>query len=136
MDLLGHAQLRQGPAPAVRPHRPPRGTRPLPGGAGGRAGMTDAGQPLRSGPARPSPAELGESVLERVGSRAEAEVAVSRGRYALTRFANSHIHQNVAEDHVGVRIRVVAGGRMASSSTNRADAEGLDRLVEGALEAA
>jgi predicted Zn-dependent protease len=84
----------------------------------------------------PSPAEVAEEVLERVAGRADAEVAVFRGRYALTRFANSHIHQNVADDHVGVRIRVVAGGRMAASSTNRADTEGLDRLVEGALEAA
>jgi predicted Zn-dependent protease len=84
----------------------------------------------------PSPADLCEEVLERISGRAEAEVAVSRGRHALTRFADSHIHQNVADDHVGVRVRLVAGGRMASSSTNRADADGLDRLVEGVLEAA
>ena len=98
--------------------------------------MTDAGQPLRASRDDRSPAAICESVLERLAGRAEAEVAASRGRYALTRFANSHIHQNVADDHVGVRVRVVAGGRMASASTNRADAEALDRLVEGALEAA
>ena len=84
----------------------------------------------------PSPAEVADDVLELVAGRAEAEVAVFAGRFALTRFANSHIHQNVADDHVGVRIRVVADGRMASSSTNRADTDGLDRLVEGTLEAA
>ncbi|HEX2192901.1 MAG TPA: metallopeptidase TldD-related protein [Acidimicrobiales bacterium] len=98
--------------------------------------QAEAGQPRRSGHAGQPPGELCEAVLERVGGRAEAEVAVSRGRSALTRFANSHIHQNVSEDHVNVRLRLVAGGRLASASTNRADAEGIDRLVEGALEAA
>ncbi len=65
-----------------------------------------------------------------------AEVAAREGRYALTRFANSAIHQNVAEDNRSVRIRVVSDGRQASASTNRLDDEGLSRLVEGALEAA
>jgi predicted Zn-dependent protease len=95
--------------------------------------MTSSPPPL-SGHA--GPAEICEVVLERVAGRAEAEVAASRGRHALTRFANSHIHQNVADDSVGVRLRLVAGGRLAAASTNRADAESLDRLVEGALEAA
>lgn len=65
-----------------------------------------------------------------------AEVAAREGRYALTRFANSAIHQNVAEDSRSVRVRVIREGRQASSSTNRLDDQGLSRLVEGALEAA
>ncbi|HEX8769423.1 MAG TPA: TldD/PmbA family protein [Acidimicrobiales bacterium] len=80
--------------------------------------------------------DLCDMVLERVGSRALVEVAAREGRYALTRFANSAIHQNVAEDSRSVRLRVVSDGRQAAASTNRLDEVGISRLVEGALEAA
>jgi predicted Zn-dependent protease len=75
-------------------------------------------------------------VLGLVGDRAEAEVTVSQGRSALTRFANSAIHQNVADDHRSARLRVSVGGRVASSSTDRTDAEGMKRLVGRTLDAA
>lgn len=71
-----------------------------------------------------------------VGSRAEAEVTVAAGRSALTRFANSHIHQNVADDHHHARLKVVSAGRSATATSNRLDDEGLARLVERALAAA
>ena len=77
----------------------------------------------------PDLAGMAERVMELVGDRAEAEVTASTGRSAITRFANSNIHQNVAEDHLGVRLRLVADGRLAGSSTNRTDADGLSRLV-------
>ncbi len=85
---------------------------------------------------RPDLAALGERVLELVGGRAEAEVTVGAGRTAITRFANSHIHQNVAEEHRGVRLRVACDGRLAASSTNRTDTPGLERLVEATFAAA
>ncbi|HTJ74059.1 MAG TPA: TldD/PmbA family protein [Acidimicrobiales bacterium] len=75
-------------------------------------------------------------VLGLVGDRAEAEVTFGQGRSALTRFANSFIHQNVAEDTQWARLRVSAGGRVASASTDRTDHEGLKRLVERTLAAA
>jgi predicted Zn-dependent protease len=74
-------------------------------------------------------------VLDRVGDRAEAEVTISQGRSALTRFANSAIHQNVAEDYRWARLRVSVGGRVASSGTDRTDRDGLERLVERTLAA-
>ncbi len=77
-----------------------------------------------------------DRVLELVGSRAEAEVTASAGRSALTRFANSNIHQNVAEDHQSVRLRLATDGRLAGASTDRTDPEGLERLVENTFEAA
>jgi predicted Zn-dependent protease len=83
-----------------------------------------------------APADLCQQVLGLVGGRAEAEVTASAGRSALTRFANSHIHQNVAVDHLDVRLRLVADGRLATAATGRVDDEGLARLVEGALDAA
>ncbi len=51
---------------------------------------------------------------------------------ALTRFANSEIHQNVAETNSLVNLRVVIGKRVGVASTGRIDAEGLRRLAENA----
>ena len=80
--------------------------------------------------------DMCDHVLELVGDRAEAQVTVSTGRSALTRFANSSIHQNVAEEFRGARLKVSVGGRVASSGTDRVEAGGIDRLVERTLEAA
>lgn len=82
------------------------------------------------------PLETCDRLVELVGDRAEAEAACSTGRSALTRFANSSIHQNVAEDFVWARLRVSVGGRVASAGTDRPGAGGLERLVERTLTAA
>jgi len=87
-------------------------------------------------PRMTDPVELCERVVELVGDRAEAQVTARRGRPALTRFANSFIHQNVGEDGISVSLKVAAAGRVASSSTTRVDADGLAALVEGTLAAA
>ena len=63
----------------------------------------------------------------------EAEVLVMREDGALTRFANSEIHQNVAQRDVAVNLRVVLGKRVAVASSGRTDDEGLDALVSNAL---
>src|SRR6478672_8667236 len=62
----------------------------------------------------------------------EAEVLVSSEESALTRFANSEIHQNVAETNVTINLRVVVGKRVGVASSGRTDAEGLRRLAENA----
>ena len=78
-----------------------------------------------------------DEVLRRVGDRAGALVTVGTGRSALTRFANSRIHQNVEADEQQVRLQVLlADGRSAQATTTRIDPEGLERLVEGCLAAA
>jgi predicted Zn-dependent protease len=82
------------------------------------------------------PLETAQRLVDLVGDRAEAEAACSTGRSALTRFANSSIHQNVADDYVWARVRVAVGGRVASASTDRPTGEGLERLVERSLAAA
>ena len=51
---------------------------------------------------------------------------------SLTRFANSEIHQNVAESNVQVNLRFVIGRRVGVASTNRSDDEGLRSLAERA----
>ncbi len=77
---------------------------------------------------------LAEEVLGRalrIGAT-EAEVLVMAGDSALTRFANSEIHQNVAERSLTVNLRHVVGRRIAVVSTGRVDAEGLRSLVHRA----
>ncbi|TDC61330.1 TldD/PmbA family protein, partial [Micromonospora sp. KC207] len=70
------------------------------------------------------------------GPRAEAEVVVTRSALALTRFANSFVHQNVAESGVTVRLRVHAEGRTAAGGGSVVTSDGLAALVERALAAA
>ncbi len=80
--------------------------------------------------------DLCERLLERIGGRAEAQVSVSRGPHGLTRFANSFIHQNVAEDAVGVSVTVSIAGRTATLASTRTSDSSLDELAEQALAAA
>ncbi|HJP89376.1 MAG TPA: TldD/PmbA family protein [Candidatus Limnocylindrales bacterium] len=78
--------------------------------------------------------QLAEEVLGRalrIGAT-EAEVLVTAGDSALTRFANSEIHQNVAERAVNVNLRYVVGKRIAVVSTGKIDPEGLRTLVHRA----
>lgn len=80
--------------------------------------------------------EIRERLLERVATRADALASVIEGPAALTRFANSAIHQNVAEDDRSVYLKVAVGGRTAAATTTRSDDEGLAALVERTLAAA
>jgi predicted Zn-dependent protease len=80
--------------------------------------------------------EVGERVLRLVGTDAEAEVTVTAGTEALTRFATSFIHQNVADDARQVHLRVALDGRVAEGTANQTDDEALSRLVRSTLEAA
>ena len=62
----------------------------------------------------------------------EAEVLLMAEDSALTRFANSEIHQNVAETNVAINLRFVNGRRVGVASSDRIDGEGLRRLAEKA----
>lgn len=77
-----------------------------------------------------------ELVRRLAGPGAEAEVVVTRADLALTRFANSFIHQNVAESGTTVRLRLHADGRTAAGSGSLVDPDGLTALVERTLAAA
>jgi predicted Zn-dependent protease len=63
----------------------------------------------------------------------ETEAMVSSTSYALTRFANNTIHQNVAEETASLSVRVVSEGRMARASTNKFDETSIRKLCEDAL---
>nr|WP_246273825.1 metallopeptidase TldD-related protein [Phytohabitans houttuyneae] len=71
-----------------------------------------------------------------VGPGVEAEVFVGHTALALTRFANSFIHQNVADATTSVRLRLHADGRTASGSTTVTTDDGLAGLVLRTREAA
>jgi PmbA protein len=60
----------------------------------------------------------------------EVEVLFSGGRFALTRFANNAIHQNVAEENYVVSVRTAFGGRTARAATNRFDDASLRQVVQ------
>lgn len=76
--------------------------------------------------------ELADSILSH-STADQTEVVVLTGNYYLTRFANSAIHQNVAETNAEVRIRVVLGTRIGVAMTNDLDDGALAQTLEKAL---
>jgi len=85
-----------------------------------------------------TPADIAAQVVELVAAArpgAEAAVTVSRETSALTRFAESFIHQNVADEADVVMLQVHVDGRTASAQGNGTSAEALTRLVESTLAA-
>jgi predicted Zn-dependent protease len=67
--------------------------------------------------------------IRRFASADEVEVIFTSSRFALTRFANNIIHQNVEEENSIVSIRTNFGGRTARATANQFDDESLQRAV-------
>ncbi|HWB86717.1 MAG TPA: TldD/PmbA family protein [Bryobacteraceae bacterium] len=63
----------------------------------------------------------------------EIEIILAGSNQALTRFANSAIHQNVAERTTHLSVRPMIDGRTARAGTNRLDAEAIRQVVEEAV---
>ncbi|MBA2300726.1 MAG: TldD/PmbA family protein [Chloroflexi bacterium] len=76
-------------------------------------------------------AERALAHAEREGA-SECETLVMSEDAALTRFANSQIHQNVAETNATINLRFVVGKRVGVASSDRTDDEGLRRLAANA----
>ncbi|HEV7898146.1 MAG TPA: TldD/PmbA family protein [Planosporangium sp.] len=74
-------------------------------------------------------------VRDVAGPGAQAEVFVERQELALTRFANSYIHQNVADAVTHVRLRLHLEGRTAAGASTQLG-DGLRSLVERTVAAA
>jgi predicted Zn-dependent protease len=70
--------------------------------------------------------------IKKLSTGDEVEVLFSGGHFALTRFANNMIHQNVAEENHVVSVRTAFGGRTARASTNKFDEESLRQVVRSA----
>ncbi len=81
------------------------------------------------------PLAIAERAVQLAGAAGagEAEAVVSIDRAQLTRFANSEIHQNVAETNGSINLRVAIGTRVGIAASNRLDDDGLRRLAETAV---
>src|SRR5271154_813586 len=67
--------------------------------------------------------------IRRLSSADEVEAIFTGSRFALTRFANNVIHQNVEDENTVVSIRTNFGGKTARSTANQFDDESLRRAV-------
>ena len=83
---------------------------------------------------------LGESELKNLADHAlalsqaeQTEVVIFAPHSALTRFANSYIHQNVEQQDVDIRVRAVMGKKIGVASSNDHSDAGLRTVVERAL---
>jgi len=68
--------------------------------------------------------------IRKLCSADDVEVLFSGGNFALTRFANNTIHQNVAEENHVLSVRTVFGQRTARATTNKFDDESLRQVVK------
>jgi PmbA protein len=68
--------------------------------------------------------------IRRLSAADEVEVLFTGARFALTRFANNTIHQNVEEENCQASIRTNFGGRTAQATANQFDEDSLKRAVE------
>src|ERR1019366_5230253 len=67
--------------------------------------------------------------IRRFSSADEVEAIFTGSHFALTRFANNTIHQNVEEENSVVSIRTNFAGRTARATANQFDDESLRRAV-------
>jgi PmbA protein len=75
---------------------------------------------------------IADRIIERVAAGSEAEVTVTQTASALTRFANGGIHQNVADENLHLRLRVIRDGRSGIAEMRVADHDMAGTLVETA----
>ena len=76
--------------------------------------------------------EQAQEIFEKLHKRSscdEVELMIGGGAFALTRFANNGITQNVAEENYSLSVRVNMDGRTARATTNKTDDESLRRVV-------
>jgi predicted Zn-dependent protease len=77
--------------------------------------------------------ELAQRVLEELAGRAEGAVYARTGTSALTRFANSFIHQNVSDDVAALWLTVAKDGRIAQGSTTSTSPEAIKAWVDATI---
>ena len=71
------------------------------------------------------------TALEKAGAKA-AHVRFQAGSSRLTRFADNHIHQNVAENDASLLLTAVIGSKLGAAGTNRLDSSGIALAAEQA----
>jgi hypothetical protein len=78
-------------------------------------------------------AGLAQQVLAVVGDDANAAVYTRTGTSALTRFANSFIHQNVSDDVAELTLTIERDGRVAHGTTTTTDADAIRAWVAATI---
>ncbi|MBI5115133.1 TldD/PmbA family protein [Candidatus Poribacteria bacterium] len=63
----------------------------------------------------------------------QTEAVLEAEKSSLTRFANSHIHQNVSQSDCQLLVRVIEKGSIGSASTNSFDSDSLRKTLECAM---
>ncbi len=81
------------------------------------------------------PRSVADRVLALVPQGIGASVTVSAERSGLTRFANSFIHQNVAEEGITVALTLESDGRVSQATAKVSEADALERFVAETAEA-
>jgi len=76
-----------------------------------------------------------DKVLE-ISTANETEVHLGCSSSALTRFADNHIHQNVAGDSFGLTVVAVLGKQMGEAHISKFDDDSLKKVVADAIELA
>jgi len=69
----------------------------------------------------------------KLSSADETEVVFRANDSALTRFANNHIHQNVAESNATLVLKAILDKQAGSATTNDLSGEGLQKVADRAL---
>ena len=77
-----------------------------------------------------------ERTLAHLPAGVDGQVQVAATSSGLTRFANSFIHQNVADDGTEITLTVARGKQVASASAHVGDDEALARFVASVVAAA
>src|SRR5215831_4720490 len=137
MDAVGYSQLRQGTAATNNGHWARSGSGAISRNQGGFCLSRQLISPQRHRVTEKNKLsmlsqEQAADIFERIrkySAADEVEALFYGGHFALTRFANNVIHQNVAEQNEGVSVRTSFGGRTARASTNKLDDESLKRVV-------
>ena len=78
-------------------------------------------------------ADLAQNVLDIVGKDANAAVYARTGTSALTRFANSFIHQNVSDDVAELALTIERDGRVAHGTTTSTDPDAIRAWVSATI---
>src|SRR5918996_4066371 len=128
MDDLGNAELRQGAARAGGAGRTWHGSGPIPWRPRGGSVMAE---PV----GRDGVRAVAEAAQEITGADA-VEVLFVHEWGGLTRFADSAIHQSTWREDTGLRVRVVAAGRVGVVATNDFSKDGAAEAARSAMELA
>ncbi|MBS3782027.1 MAG: TldD/PmbA family protein [Candidatus Thermoplasmatota archaeon] len=70
--------------------------------------------------------------LEKEAKADEIEVRITKSDTALTRYANSQIHQNIGQEDLDVSIRAVFGNKTGAASTNSLELDSLKKCLSTA----